>query len=366
MDSFIFDLMESYDYENIYFCQEKTLGLRAIIVIHDTTLGPAAGGIRMWPYETETDALKDAMRLARGMTYKCAAAGLSYGGGKCVVIGNPKRDKTEAKLRVLARFIHRLNGLFITGIDSGTNLDDMLVMRMETPYVVTVPEAWGGPGDSSQATAYGIVQGMRACLKEVYGSPDLQGRTVALQGVGAVGTHTLKYLVEAGAIVTLADIDQERAERVATESNTHIVSPAEIHHLDADVYCPCALGGVLNDQTLPALRCKIVCGSANNQLAETRHGERLQQLGILYAPDYIVSAGGLLAGLDSLNPGGFNRERAMEKIAHLYDAMESVITISKEQKIPTYRAADILAEQRIASIRQAKSLAIGNEWRIEQ
>ncbi len=350
--------METHDYENIFFCQEKTLGLKAIIAIHDTTLGPAAGGIRMWPYADEADAIKDVLRLARGMTYKCAAAGLSYGGGKCVMIGDPKRDKSEAKFRALGRFIHRLNGLFITGIDVGTNLDDMLVMRMETPYVVTLPEAWGGPGDTSQVTAFGVVQGMRACLNEVYGSPELRGRTIALQGVGAVGKHALKYLLEAGAIVTITDIDQQKATLSAEEYGAHIASPQEIHRLNVDVYCPCALGNVLNDQTIPELRCKIVCGSANNQLGEERHGDLLQQRDILYAPDYIVNAGGLLAGVDSLNPGGFNRQRAMEKVSRLYDAIESVITISKEQNIATYRAADVLAEQRIASIRQAKSLAI--------
>jgi leucine dehydrogenase len=357
LDSYIFDLMETHDYENIFFCQEKTLGLKAIIVIHDTTLGPAAGGIRMWPYESEAEALKDVLRLARGMTYKCAAAGASYGGGKCVVIGDPKRDKTEARLRTLGRFINRLNGLFITGVDVGTTPDDMLVMRQETPFVVTVPEAWGGPGDSSQATAYGVVQGIRASLKEIYGSPDLQGRTIALQGIGAVGKHALKYLVEAGALVSVADIDQERARLVAAEYNTHLVSPEEIHSLRADVYCPCALGNVLNDQTIPELRCKIVCGSANNQLGEEHHGDLLQQRGILYAPDYIVNTGGLLAGLDSLNPGGYNRQRAMEQVSRLYDAMENIIAISKAQNIPTNRAADVLAEQRIAAIRQVKSLA---------
>jgi leucine dehydrogenase len=357
LDSYIFDLMATYDYENIFFCQEKTLGLEAIIAIHDTTLGPAAGGIRMWPYESEADAIKDVLRLARGMTYKCAAAGASYGGGKCVVIGDPKRDKTEARLRALGRFINRLNGLFLTGVDVGTTPEDMLVIRQETPYVVSVPEAWGGPGDSSQATAYGVVQGIRASLKEIYGSPVLQGRTVALQGIGAVGKHVLKYLVDAGAIVTIADIDQERARLVATEHNTHIVSPEEIISLKVDVYCPCALGNVLNDQTIPELRCKIVCGSANNQLGEERHGDLLQQREILYAPDYIVNTGGLLSGLDSLNPGGFNRQRAMEQVSRLYDAVENIFAISKEQNIPTYRAADVLAEQRIAAIRQVKSLA---------
>jgi leucine dehydrogenase len=365
LDSYIFDLMETHDYENIFFCQEKTLGLKAIIAIHDTTLGPAAGGIRMWPYESEADAIKDVLRLARGMTYKCAAAGASYGGGKCVVIGDPKHDKTEVRLRALGRFINRLNGLFLTGVDVGTTPEDMLVIRQETPYVVTVPEAWGGPSDGSQATAYGVVQGIRACLKEVYGSPDLQDRTIALQGVGAVGTHALKYLVEAGAIVTIADIDQVRARLVAAKYNTNIASTEEIHSKRVDVYCPCALGNVLNDQTIPELRCKIVCGSANNQLGENRHGDLLQALGILYAPDYIVNAGGLLSNLDSLNPGGFNHQRAMEQVSRLYNSMENIIAISKEQSIPTFRAADVLAEQRIASIRLVKSLASKNE-RLEE
>ena len=361
MDSYIFDLMETQDYENIFFCQEKALGLKAIIAIHDTTLGPAAGGIRMWPYENEADAIKDVLRLARGMTYKCAAAGTAYGGGKCVVIGDPKRDKTEARLRALGRFINRLNGLFLTGVDVGTTPDDMLVIRQETPYVVTVPEAWGGPSDGSQATAYGVIQGIRACLNEVYGSSDLQGRTIALQGIGAVGAHALKYLIDAGAIVTIADIDDERTSVLASQYNVSIVSTEEIHSLRVDVYCPCALGNVLNDRTIPELRCKIVCGSANNQLGESRHGDTLQALGILYAPDYIVNAGGLLSNLDSLNPGGFNEQRAMEQVSRLYSSMEKIIAISKERNIPTYQAADVLAEQRIATFRQLKSLANGSE-----
>ncbi len=258
---------------------------------------------------------------------------------------------------LLGRFINRLNGLFLTGVDVGTTPEDMLVIRQETPYVVTVPEAWGGPSDGSQATAFGVVQSIRACLKEVYGSPELQDRSVALQGVGAVGTHALKYLVESGAIVTIADIDQERARLVADKYYTNIVSTEEIHSLRVDVYCPCALGNVLNDQTIRELRCKIVCGSANNQLGDNLHGDLLQARGILYAPDYIVNAGGLLSNLDSLNPGGFNHQRAMEQVSCLYNSMENIIAISKEQNIPTSRAADVLAEQRIASIRHLKSLA---------
>ena len=358
MESFIFELMEIHDYENIFFCQEKTVGLKAIIVIHDTTIGPAAGGVRMWPYESEADAIKDATRLARGMTYKCAAAGLPYGGGKCVIIGDPKRDKTEGLLRTLGRFIHRLGGLFLTGIDVGTTLQDMELMRIETPYVVSLPEALGGPGNSAIATAFGIFQGIRACLKEVYGSPLLQGHTVAVQGVGAVGKELVKYLVEAGAVVTVADVDEEKVKQMAAQYKVNVVQPGEIHGLDVDVYSPCAMGGILNDQTTPELHCKIVCGSANNQLAEDRHGDMLAQRGVLYAPDYIVSAGGVISGMDSLSRDGFKRERAMETVSHIYKTMGNVIAISKEQNIPTYRAADVLAEQRIRMVRQVKSLAL--------
>ncbi len=354
---FIFDFMEQYDYENIFLCQEKSLGLKAIIAIHDTTLGPGAGGIRMWTYETEADAIKDALRLARGMTYKWAAAGANMGGGKCVVIGDPRREKTEGLLRALGRFMHRLGGLFLSGPDVGTNMRDMEILRMETPYVVFTPESWGGPGDPSPFTAFGVVQAMRACLKEVYGSPDLQGRSVAVQGVGEVGEHAVRLLVEAGARVTIADIAREKVEHLATQYNVKAVHPEEIHALNVDVYCPCALGAVINDTTLSELRCKVICGSANNQLAEDRHGDLLARRDILYSPDYIANAGGAIVGADSLYPGGFNRERARESVSRIYETMEKVIALSKEQSIPTYRAADLLAEQRIAMARQVKRLA---------
>ncbi|HET9922281.1 MAG TPA: Glu/Leu/Phe/Val dehydrogenase dimerization domain-containing protein [Ktedonobacteraceae bacterium] len=357
MKDFLFDAMEAHDYENIFFCQEKALGLKAIIVIHDTTLGPAAGGVRMKPYETEAEAIEDALRLARSMTYKNAAAGLPYGGGKCVVIGDPRHEKSEALFQALGRFIDRLGGLFLSGPDSGTGLREMEIMRLETPYVVTLPESWGGPGDSSPATAFGVLQGMRACLKAVFGSADLQGRSVAVQGVGAVGHDIVRHLVEGGAVVTVADVDEERVQAMVRQFGVQVTAPEAISRLAVDVYCPCALGGTLNAQSIPELRCAIVCGSANNQLAQDTDGDMLDQRGILYAPDYIVNAGGVISGLDSLNPGGFNKQRALEKVARLYDAMESVIAIAKEQHAPTYRAADLLAERRIAHGRQVKRLA---------
>lgn len=364
MDSFAFELMEQYDYENLYFCQEKKLGLKAIIAIHDTTLGPAGGGIRMLPYETEADAIKDVLRLARAMTYKWAASGANVGGGKCVVIGDPARDKTEGLLRALGRYIHRLNGLFFAGTDVGTTVQDIEIMHQETPYAVTVSEAMGGPGNTSSGTGLGVVQGIRACLKAVYGSPDLQGRSVAVQGVGSVGADVVERLARAGAKVSVADVDQERARQIAATYEASLVHPEEIASLPVDVYCPCALGAVINDVSLPTLRCKIICGSANNQLAEDRHGRLVEERGILYAPDYIVNAGGALSGIDTLNPGGYKRERAENSVMKIYDMMERLLVLAKEEKIPTYQAADRLAEQRIEMVRQAKSLANQAEIRI--
>jgi leucine dehydrogenase len=276
-----------------------------------------------------------------------------------VVIGDPKRDKNEALLRTLARFIHRLNGLYLVGPDVGTTLEDMEIMRIESPFIVTLPESWGGPGDSAPATAFGVFRSIQACLKEVFGSTSSQGRTVALQGIGAVGQLVLKYLIETGAIVTIADVDEAKVHAIAAEYdqyNVRVVSPEDIHRLDVDVFSPCALGAILNDSTIPELQCKIVCGSANNQFASIYNGEQITQRGILYAPDYIVSAGGVISGLDSLNPGGFNRQRAMEKVSRIFTTVENIFAIAKEQHIPTYLAADVLAEDRIAMIRQVKSL----------
>jgi leucine dehydrogenase len=231
-------------------------------------------------------------------------------------------------------------------------MQDMEIMHRESRYVVTVGEDLGGPGDTAPATSLGVVQGMRACLNAIYGTPDVQGRSVAVQGVGAVGEGVVARLARAGAIVSIADVDQEKAERVAASYNVKAVPPEEIHRLPVDVYCPCALGAVLNDQTIPQLRCKVVCGSANNQLAQERDGDLLEQRGILYAPDYIVNAGGALNGIDGFNPGGYNQQRVEDAVSAIYDTVERLILLSREQHIPMYRAADALAEQRIAMARQ--------------
>ncbi len=360
----IFAYMEGYDYENLFICQDRSVGLRAIIAIHDTTLGPATGGTRMWTYPSEMAAIEDALRLARGMTYKYAAAGVNLGGGKCVVLGDPRREKSEMLFRALGRFINRLGGIYITGEDVGTTLREMEYMRMETPYVVTLPASWGGAGPIGGATAFGIVQGMKACAEAVYGSEALEGRTVTVQGLGAVGSEVAPLLVKEGARVVVTDIDRERIEAVTRRLSVASVHPDEIIGREADIFCPCALGGVINAETIPQLRVKIICGSANNQLRDERDGQEIHARGILYAPDYIVNAGGTIFDTDRLNPGGFNRERAMTNVSRIYETMSSLIRISREEGIPTYRAADLLAERRIEAVRKAKLLAAYGDTRM--
>ncbi len=356
--------MERYDYENVFICQDRTVGLRAVIAIHDTTLGPATGGTRMWTYPSEMDAIEDALRLARGMTYKYAAAGVNLGGGKCVVIGDPRREKSEMLFRALGRFINRLGGLYMTGEDVGTTLREMEYMRMETPYVVTLPASWGGAGPIGGATAFGVVQGMKACAKAVYTTDSLDGRTVTVQGLGAVGGEVVPLLVKEGARVAVADIDREKVEAIAARLSVSALPPDEIAAREADIFCPCALGGIINAETIPRFKVKIICGSANNQLREERDGQEIEARGILYAPDYIVNAGGTIFDTDRLNPGGFNRERAMTNVARIYETMASLIRIAREEKMPTYRAADLLAERRIEAVRKAKLLAAHAEVRM--
>ena len=359
----ILGYMERYDYENLFICQDRTVGLRAVIALHDTTFGPATGGTRMWTYDSEMDAIEDALRLARGMTYKYAAAGLNLGGGKCVVIGDPRRKKSEMLFRALGRFINRLGGIFLTGEDVGTTLREMEYMRMETPYIVTLPVSWGGAGPIGGATAVGVVQGMKACARAVFGSDSLEGRTVSVQGLGAVGSELVPLLVAEGAAVAVTDIDSEKVH-AAVRPGVRAVPPEEVTHMTADIFCPCALGGIINDETIPRFDVKIICGSANNQLREERHGEAVSARGILYAPDYIVNAGGTIFDTDRLHPGGFNRERAMTNVSRIYETMASLIRISRDEGIPTYRAADLLAERRIEAVRRAKLLARGGETRI--
>jgi leucine dehydrogenase len=350
----IFDYLSKYDYENVFLCQDKAVDLKAVIVIHDTTLGPATGGCRMWTYDSEWEAIEDALRLARGMTYKYAAAGVNLGGGKTVVMGDPKRKDREALFRTLGRFINRLGGKYYTGEDVGTTLEDMEYIHMETEYVVTLPTYLGGAGPISPMTAFGVIQAMRACCKEVYGSDELGGKRVAVQGLGAVGYELAKQLTELGATIWGTDIDEEKLERVRCEFGVKGVDPEAIYDVACDIFAPCALGGIVNQETIPRLKCRVVCGSANNQLREDKHGDLLVERGILYGPDYIVNAGGTIYDTDRLGVGGVSHERGRAKVARIYQNVEKVIDISKRDGIPTHRAADRMAEERIRAISEVK------------
>lgn len=360
MDGNIFAYMEEYGYEKVLLLQNEDVELKAVLAIHSTVLGPAAGGCRMWSYASDLDAIEDAMRLARGMTYKYAAAGVNLGGGKVVIIGDPKTQKSEMLFRALGRFINSLRGEYLTGEDVGTTLDDMDAMRMETPYVITLSESSGGAGPIGPATAFGVLQAMKACAEEVYGGTNLQGRRVMVQGLGAVGYPMVEFLVKEGAAVRVVDVDPDKVARVKSDFHVEAMDADAIFGADADIYCPCALGGVLNDETVPALRVKIVCGSANNQLREPRHGAEVDQRGILYAPDYIANAGGTVFDTDRLW-GGVNAKRGMAKVAKIYDRMKQVIALSKQKHVPTYLAADRLAEERIAQARAIKRIGGYNQ-----
>jgi len=283
----VFEKLAEYRYEQLVFCHDKVPGLRAIIAIHDTTLGPALGGCRMWPYASEEEAVVDVLRLARGMTYKAAASGLNLGGGKSVIFGDPDRDKSEALFRSFGRYIETLGGRYIVAEDVGTSTEDANFIRVETSHVVGVDVTRGGSGDPSPFTALGVRQGMRACAEEVFGTASLEGRTVAVQGLGHVG-HLCRLLDEEGARLIVTDLHTEIAERAAREFGAKPVEPDEILSMSCDILAPCALGATVNDRTLPEFRCQIIAGSANNVLHEARHGAELAERGILYAPDYVI------------------------------------------------------------------------------
>lgn len=349
----IFKEMEKYGHEQVIFNYDKKSGLKAIICIHDTTLGPALGGCRMWNYETEEEALIDALRLSRGMTYKCAVAGTDFGGGKTVIIGDPKKDKSEGLFRALGRYVQSLGGRYYTGTDVGTYADDFVYAAKETDCVVALPEEYGGSGNSAITTAFGVWKGIKATAKEVFGSDSLTGLRIAVQGVGKVGYHLVKHLYDEGADITITDISKENAEKALKDfSGIKSVEPDEIFDVDCDIFSPNALGGVINDDTINRLKCRAVAGAANNQLAEPRHGDILHEKGILYAPDYVINAGGLIQVADELE--GFNRERAMKKTAGIYNILMEIYKISRENNIPTYQAANRLVEERLETISQIK------------
>ncbi len=347
--SVLFERLTQYDYEEIVFCQDKATGLKAIIAIHNTTLGPGLGGTRMYDYKNEQDAITDVLRLSRGMTYKAAISGLNLGGAKAVIIGDPRKLKSEAYMRKFGQFVENLNGKYITAEDIGTTTKDMEYINMSTDHVVGLPEIMGGGGDPSPVTAYGVYLGMKACAKEVYGTDNLSGKKVLVEGVGKVGGHLVDFLIKEGARVQVADVNKEALNEMVKKYDAGVVELSKVHEQDIDIYAPCALGATLNDESIAKLKCSIVAGAANNQLAdESIHGQMLMEKGILYAPDFLINAGGLINVYTELH--GYNREIAMSRAENIYAVTQGIINLAKEENIPTYKAANKMAEQRIEAI----------------
>ena len=348
----IFEQLSSYDHEQIVFCRDDTVGLKAIIAIHNTTLGPALGGTRMLDYASEADAVRDVLRLSRGMTYKAAVAGLDIGGGKAVIIGDPSL-KSEAMFRSFGRFVDSLGGRYVTAEDMNTTVEDMGNIRRETRWVTGSEAAHGGSGDPSPVTAWGCFHGIRACLEVTYGSPDVAGRTVAIQGVGNVGWWLAKYLHEQGAKLLYADVSTKRLAKAVESFGGTVLEGDEFYKAEADVLAPCAIGGIINPRTIPMLRAPIIAGGANNQLDdERRDGESLSQRGINYAPDYVVNAGGLINVYAEHRDYG--RAQAMQDAANIFDTVKRVINKAKMEGTTTVMAANRVAEERIAAVHRLK------------
>jgi leucine dehydrogenase len=347
----IFERISEYGHEQVVFCHEQATGLRAVIAIHNTILGPALGGCRMWPFESEEEALADAMRLSRGMTYKNAAAGLNLGGGKAVIIGDPNKDKSEALFRAFGRFVQSLGGRYITAEDVGTSVQDMEYIKMETDFVSGLPEEFGGSGDPSQFTALGTFEGIRASVKYRLKESSLKGIRVAVQGVGHVGYYLCELLHEAGADLIVSDIFEEKVEKVVDNFGARSVSGDEIYSVDAEVFAPCALGAIVNDDTISRMKFKIIAGGANNQLLDEKiHGRKLLKKNILYAPDYLINAGGVTNVFFEVIKE-YSRDRVTKKVKNIYNILMEVYHIAEKEKITTAEAAARLAEKRLNLIR---------------
>ncbi len=361
MISSITGYMAKYNHENLFVCQHCETGLKAFIAVHDTTLGPAVGGCRMWPYSKEEEAIEDALRLSRGMTYKYAAAGVNLGGGKAVIIGDPAKNKSEALFRALGRFINRLGGIYYTGLDAGTTMQDMEYIRQETEHVVTLPAYLGGAGPISPYTARSTILGMKASLQELTGNSSLQGKKIAVQGAGDVGYNVIKCLVEEDVSeITITDINERQMNKVIADFGSQIkinhTGPDKIYDVPCDIFSPCALGAVLNKGTIERLNCKIIAGSANNQLQEDRDGDRLKEKGILYAPDFIVNSGGTIYDTDRILYGSHDHNRAKNNVEAVFEKICRIFEIARQKNITTSQAAEILATRRIEIYKNIKIL----------
>lgn len=351
----ITEIMTELDYEEFVVCIDRGSGLKAFIAIHDTTLGPSLGGCRIWLHKTEEEAISDVLRLSRAMTYKSAAAGLHLGGGKALIWADPRTQKTEAMLRAFGRFVESLGGRYITTEDVGSSQEDMVVIRHMTSHVTGLPRAMGGSGDPSEATGLGIYRGMRACVKEAFMTDSLRGMTVALQGFGKVASYLGSHLKQAGAHIVATDVSKDALKRAAAMGCEVLEDPEAIYDVPCQVFSPCALGGTLNSGTIPRLKCRVVAGSANNQLLAGEDGEELSRRGILYAPDYVINSGGVI-NLSYEIGRPYSEEAARAHVERIYDAVDKVIQTAKRAGISTARAADRVAEERIAAVRKMKPM----------
>lgn len=350
----IFGSLAEYGHEQVVFCQDDATGLKAIIAIHSTVLGPALGGTRMWNYRSENEALTDVLRLSRGMTFKAAISGLNLGGGKAVIIGDPKSLKTESFLRRFGKFVDSLHGKYITAEDVSMKTADMEYIHMETRHVTGLPESMGGGGDPSPVTAFGVYMGMKAAARKVFGQDSLAGKRVAVQGVGQVGTHLVEHLAKENAEVFVADLHSDKVQRIAQEFGVKVVGQDAIYDLDCDIYAPCALGATVNDETIGRLKCGIIAGAANNQLKdEVRHGYMLADRSITFAPDFLINAGGLINVYHEFL-GNYNRKRVMEQAEKIYDTCLNIFQFADSEKISSQEAAIRLAEKRISEIGRLK------------
>ena len=348
----LFETLDTSGHEQVVFCHNREAGLKAIIALHSTRLGPALGGVRMRPYPDSEAALNDALRLSRTMTYKNALAGLNVGGGKAVIIGDPKTDKSEVLLRAFGHFVESLGGRYITAEDVGTDVNDMEHIYLETGYVTGVHQVHGGSGDPAPFTAYGALQALMASLNRKLGHEEVGKTRIAVQGLGHIGMELVKLLKERGAKLFVTDLDSALVDRAVAEYGAEAVSPEAIYEVDADVFAPCALEGAIDERTLPRLKARIICGTANNQLSSHAIGEELHRLGVLYAPDYVVNAGGVMNV--SLEIDGYNRERAMRLIRSIYHNLDKVFALSERDGLTPQQAADRIAESRVESISKLK------------
>lgn len=345
--------MSMNQHEQVVFGYDEATGLKCIIAVHNTVLGPALGGTRMWAYASEGEALNDVLRLSRGMTYKAAITGLNLGGGKAVIIGDSRKHKSEALMRRFGKVVEGLGGKYITAEDVGINTRDMEYVKMETDFVTGIPESMGGSGDPSPVTAFGVYMGMKAGAKMQFGSDSLKGKKVLVQGVGHVGEYLVSHLTAEGATVLVNDIYEDRIADVVKKYGVTAVATDQVYDQDIDIYAPCALGATLNDETLDKLKCSIIAGAANNQLAEEKkHGELVVSKGMIYCPDFLINAGGLINVYAELE--GYNRERAMERAENIYNTTLEILKKAQSENIPTYAAANRLAEERIEAIGKVK------------